>query len=259
MAEKCESCFKENINKVNIRRVIEKLDSFFSVNDLKGAGEFLEYWASEAKFLGDNSGLLSVLNEQIGFCRRTNEKSKGLQAVNEALELLASPQFSESASVGTIYVNCATTLKHFGFPETALSLYEKAEGIYSRYSVVDVFDKAALYNNFASTYMDLKQYDSAEKYYLLAIELLKSTGENLGETAVSYINLAHLYFEQNPFSEKINDYLDLAWEYLIDERNPKNGNYAFVCSKCAQSYGYFGQFTKEDYLNSEAKRIYEGN
>ncbi len=259
MAEKCESCSKENVNKVNVRRFIEKLDLFFARNDLKGAGDFLDYWENEARFLEDNSGLLSVLNEKIGFYRRTNEKEKGLSAVEKALALLNSGEFKEGVSVGTVSINCATTLKHFGYPEKAVPLYEKAEGIYSRFTGVGVFERASLYNNFAASYADLKNYEKSEEYYLKAIEMLQNSGKNKGEIAVSYVNLAHVYFEIDNFSEKVNEALEIAWKYLNDESNPKDGNYAFICSKCAPSYGFFGQFLREDYLKQEAERIYEGS
>ncbi len=259
MAEKCESCSKENINKVNVRRFIEKLDSFFARNDLDGAGEFLDHWENEARFLGDNSGLLSVLNEKIGFYRRTNEKEKGISAVENALKLLSSGEFGEGVSAGTIFINCATTLKHFGFPEKAVALYEKAEGIYSRFSGVGDFERASLYNNFAASYGDLKNYKKAEEYYLKAIAILKKSGSNKGEIAVSYVNLAHIYFEIDNFSEKVNECLEFAWDCLADKSISRDGNYAFICSKCAPSYGFFGQFLREDYLKQEAERIYEGS
>ncbi len=259
MAEKCESCSKENANKVNVRRFIEKLDTFFARNDLNGAGEFLDYWENEASVLNDNSGLLSVLNEKIGFYRRTNESTKGLSAVENALALLNGGEFEESVAVGTIYVNCATTLKHFGYPEKAISLYEKAEAIYNGFSTASDFEKASLYNNFASAYGDLGSFEKAETNYFKAIEILEKSGSNNGEIAVSYVNLAHIYFEIDNFSEKVNECLEKAWDYLNNERNKKDGNYAFICSKCALSYGFFGQFLREEYLKQEAERIYEGS
>ncbi len=257
MAEKCKSCSKENTDKVNVKRFIEKLDSFFAVNDLEGAGDFLLYWENEARLLNDNRGFLAVLNEEIGFYRRTNDAKKGIKAVNNTLALLENGEFSESAAVGTIYINCATTLKHFGYPEKAVPLYEKAEKIYSKFPNVRCFEKASLYNNFASSCVDLKDFDRAEDYYKKAIEILQKAGENKGEIAVSYVNLAHLYFGKDIFSEKVNESLDIAWDYLTHNDIKKDGNYAFICSKCAPSYGFFGQFLREDYLKQEAERIYE--
>ncbi len=258
MTEKCESCSKEKVNKVPIRRVIEKLDSCFSKNDLKGAGELLEYWINEGKKLNDTIGVLEILNEQIGFFRRINDKKQGMKAVEDALEIIESEKFLGTVSIGTIFINCATTLKAFGYPEKANPLYDKAEEIFSRFPETDSFRKAALYNNAASSYADLKQYEKSKEYYKKAIEILKKDNIYKGELAVSYVNLAHIYFELDPCSEKVNENLDVAWNYLTDETVTKDGNYAFVCSKCASSFGYFGQFLKEEYLKAEAEKIYEG-
>ena len=259
MSDKCEGCSKEIVNKVPIRRVIEKLDGYFSRNDLKSAGELLEYWENEGRKLNDTIGTLEILNEEIGFYRRVNDKEKGLAAVEEALKIIENGRFLGSVSIGTIFVNCATTLKAFGFPEKAVALYNKAESIYNMYSQVEDFKRAALYNNAASSYSDLKVYDKAEAYYKKAINILEKTKENKGEIAVSYINLAHVYFGIDPCSEIVNKCLDTAWEYLTAEGIVKDGNYAFVCSKCAPSYGYFGQFVREEFLKWEADTVYEGN
>lgn len=75
---RCESCSKEKQDRVPIRRVIEKLDEHFSRNDLAGAGRLLSYWEKEARLIGDMRGLLEILNEEIGYFRRTAKKSADL-------------------------------------------------------------------------------------------------------------------------------------------------------------------------------------
>ena len=52
--------------------------------------------------------------------------------------------------------------------------------------------------------------------------------------------------------------MDKAWDYLNRDSIKKDGNYAFICSKCAPSFAYFGFEKKASFLEGEAKRIYEG-
>lgn len=56
---------------IPVSRVIEKLDGYFAQNDLTEAGKLLTYWRAEAVSLGDRSGELSIVNEQLGFSRRS--------------------------------------------------------------------------------------------------------------------------------------------------------------------------------------------
>ena len=128
--ERCESCSKETSDRIPIRRVMEKLDEYFSRDDLTGAGRLLAYWEKEARSLGDFRGLLEILSEEIGYFRRTDEGDRALSAVTEAFSLIEELGLSDSVSGGTIYVNGATTMKAFGKAAEAISYYARAKKIY---------------------------------------------------------------------------------------------------------------------------------
>ena len=254
--EKCSGCSKEQQNKVPIFRVLSKLDELFSRNDLPGAARLLDYWSREADMLGDQRGKLEILNEQIGLYRRTNERDKALAAVQSALRIMEREHLQSGVSAGTIYVNIATTLKAFGKVEDGMPYYQKADEIYQNAQVSD-FKKAALNNNMASAYAELGEYELAEGRYLKAIELLADDRAFYGEIAVSYVNLAHLYEAMEKSIASLLETMDQAWDYLNKDGIQKDGNYAFVCSKCAPSFGHFGFAQRAAQLESEAKRIYE--
>ncbi len=251
---KCKSCSKEIVDRVPIIRVISKLDECFSRNDLSGAKALLEHWESEARHMDDTRGLLEILNEEIGFYRRTNDSEKGLSTVNEALDILE--HLSENISIGTIYINCATTMKAFGLAKDSIAYYEKAKSIYEKYGA-DSFNLAALYNNMASAFAELNEFSKAENSYRKAIEILTQDVTNFGEIAVSYVNLAHLYYDRDPFDDRAYSSMDTAWEYLMNKENRHDGNYAFVCSKCAPSFAFFGYFLQEKELIKISEEIYE--
>ena len=253
----CESCVKEPIGTINIVRVIAKVDECFAANDLAQAGETLRYWEREARKLGDSCGLLSVLNEELGYYRRTGERDAALAAVAEAIELLQQKGMTDRVSGATIYVNAATTLKAFGEAERGLPYYDRAEEIYLAQGKGDSYEYAALLNNKALALGDLKRYDEAEACYLKSIEILKAEGKHDGEIAVSYINLAHIVFDRDQTAyERVESLLDLAWEYINSDRQPRDANYAFVISKCAPSLRYFQRDLEADALEEVAAEIY---
>ncbi len=257
--DKCSGCSKENISRVPIIRVIAKLDECFAHNDLEGAVSLLEYWNSEAQNIGDNRGRLEILNEQIGIYRRTYSRDKALAAVSGALKIIENEGLDGALSTGTIYVNIATTLKAFGKTIEAMPYYDKAQEIYDSYANVPLFQKAALNNNKASALTELGDFKAAEQCYLAAIELLNEKSEYFGEIAVSYVNLAHLYEEMARLDTDIFATMEKAWQYITHPNAKHDGNYAFVCTKCAPSFEYFGFSEREQILSKEAEKIYEGS
>ena len=262
MQEKC-SCSKEPIGTIPIVRVIDKIDEMFEKDDLQGAKRVLEYWEKEAKALNDTKGLLEVLSEQIGLYRKLGDKEKGLAAVDEALAILACNGTCSSVGDATIYLNCATTMKAFGKAEEAIKYYEIAKEQYEKSLEKDDYRLAGLYNNYATALCDLQEFTKGREYYKKAIDLLKNKG-GFCELAVSYVNLAHLAFSEaqskgETCDEEVENLLNLAYECLDDKSLVRDGNYAFVCSKCAPSFEFFGYFIQKAELENRAKQIYENN
>ncbi len=262
MQEKC-CCVKEPTGTIPIVRIIDKIDQMLDKDDLQGAKRVLEYWESEAKALNDSKGLLEVLSEQIGLYRKLGEKEKGLAAVNEALALLACSGTCSSVGDATIYLNCATTMKAFGKADEAMQYYEIAKEQYEKSLPKDDYRLAGLYNNYATALCDLHRFDEGREYYQKAIDLLKTKG-GFCELAVSYVNLAHLVFDEaqangKECDDEIDALMQKAYDCLEDEAFERDGNYAFVCSKCASAFGFFGFFNEKAELEKRAKEIYENN
>ncbi len=256
---KCSSCSKESYAYVPIARVMQKLDELFDKNDLHGVGALLDYWEREAHIIHDKRGLLEILNEQIGYFRRTGEKDRALHAVREAFALIEELGVENSEASGTIYLNGATTLKAFGEAAEAIKYYDMAKAIYDSTLPWDDYKLAAFYNNISSAYKDLGEIENAEKACYSALKILESRGGYFGEAAVTHVNLAHLYYDADMFDERVYEHMECAWTLLSSDENGHDGNFAFLCSKCYPSFGYFGYFDYENKLKALVEKIYEGN
>jgi len=257
--EKC-CCSKEPQGSIPINRIIDKLDSLFDRNEMDEAGRVLSYWEGEARALNDRRGLLEILSEEIGYFRKVGNAEKGLAAVNEALSLLNCVDACSSVAYATIYLNCATTMKAFGKAEEALPYYDKAKEIYERLLSADDYRLAGLYNNYATALCDLKRFAEGRENYGKAIALLKAKG-GTPELAVSYVNLAELAYREaqetgGDYEDETDELMTLAFECLDSDDMTRDGNYAFVCSKCAPSFGFFGFFIQKAELEKRARDIY---
>ena len=246
-----------SVNRIEVSRFIHQIDTCFNRYDMKTARDCIRYWESEARNIGDDRGLLTVLNEAIGFYRRTQKKGKALTAMQESIGLVEKLGLEESLSGSTIYINAATTLSFFGEEEQGLLLYEKASKCYEALQKTDSYEYAALLNNKAGTLNALHRYDEAEQDWLHAIWILKEIGNHAGDIAISLIMLAHLTFDRDHTAyEKVESLVDEAWDYINSDDQPKDGNYAYVLRKCAPSFDYFQRHEEAQAMREVAKEIY---
>lgn len=243
--------------RVPIMRIIEKVNEFFNKNDMIGAGALLEYWENEAKQLGDKNGELSIMSELIGYYRKNNKKELSEKASARALELIDDLRLNGTVSAATLYLNIATALKAFGSPEKAVDYYKKTLSIYEKHLDKNDTRFAGLFNNMALALVDVKKYDQAIEYYKKAIFIMSNAEDGEPDEAISYVNLAHLYYETNKGKELVEDCLFSAYELLNKEGIKENGYLAYVLEKCAPSYGFFGFNLIEKEMNDRSKKLYE--
>ncbi len=261
----CVSCGYKLITKaspkgrIDVRRFIDKLDEFFDKNDMAGAGNHLTYWRQEAASLGDLSGELTVVSEQIGYFRKTLDERNATEAISRGFSLIEALQNSDTVSAATVFLNSATTLKAFGKAAEAVGLYEKALSIYKRELPEDDTRFGGLYNNYGLALVDLCEYEKAEELYKKAIEIMLKSEKGKCDAAITFINMAYLYNSDSRWGIlDIEKCLTEAKRLLGDEKNIKNGYYAFVLSKCAPAFRDFCDEETAKIMEDEAKRIYEG-
>ncbi len=240
---------------VPVARILEKVDAAFDKNDYGEAGRLLVYWRNEAIALKDKRGELSMESELVGFYRKQNDREKGLLSVERALTLTRETQQETLPSGATVYLNCATAYKAFGQAEKGMPLYKKAEEIYRSCLAPTDPRFGGLYNNMALALADLNDFEGAEEAYRKALAVMEKAPDGEAESAITYLNLAHMYEMWGKIQE-IFPCLERAYFLLKTPSLPRNGYYAFVLEKCAPSFGYFGQIERYEELKAESEAIY---
>ncbi len=241
-------------------RVLDKLDSLLRSNDYAGAKRLLQYWLSEAEYMGDDQGVLLMENELMGLCRKLGEKEQALQYAQDALDQVGKMQIGDNVGAATTYLNSATVCKAFGMPEDAMNLFELAREIYERELPPTDDRLGGLYNNMGLALVDLKRFREAEALYQKAISVMEQVPDKEPEQAITWLNMATAAeMEHGPDHPQIAAYAQKAMACMDIGKDRTDGNYAFVCEKCATVFGYYGY---EDYareLMERCRRIYEGS
>ncbi|MEE1314502.1 MAG: tetratricopeptide repeat protein [Faecalimonas sp.] len=244
-----------NFERIPVARIIDKVDALFNKNDYTEAGRLLAYWRDEAVSFGDKHGELAMESELVGYYRKQNDCEKGLASIAKALTLTEELGQTELASGATILINCATAYKAFGMAKEALPLYIRAEQTYRKVLAPDDARFGGLYNNMALALVDLKQFEQAESAYLSALDVMQKVSRGEAESAITYINMAHMY-EDFGKQENIQECMQKAYSLLQSDALPRNGYYAFVLEKCAPSFGHFGDAAICEQMKKEAEEIY---
>ncbi len=250
-----------NASRPSVDRIRVRLDEYLGRNDYAGAERHLAYWLNEARISGDRATEIFAMNEQMGLFRKEGRRDEALSVAEEALSRSRAYRMEETVSFATTCLNAATVYKAFSMPEKALPLFETATGIYL--SRLDPFDAriAGLYNNMALALVDVGRFAEARECYTKALALLEARGDSAPEMAITYLNLASAAEREQGIEDAepaITAAIDRA-RALLDGCIVRDGNYAFVCEKCATVFGYYGYFIDEQELLARARRIYEGN
>ena len=240
--------------------ILNKLDNFLAANDYLSAKKHLLYHLKTAETQADNKNVLLVSNELMGLCRKLGEKEESLRYAEKALGVIKTMKIEKNVGAATTYLNCGTVYKAFGMSEKSIPLFKKTREIYE--NSLNEFDPrlSGLYNNMALALVDLKRFSEAEKLYKKAISVLKENKGKRGEEAITHLNLASMIEAEKGLEngeKEIEFHLNEAVKLLDSEENEPDGNYAFICEKCASVFGYFGYFAYENELTKRYRSIYE--
>jgi tetratricopeptide (TPR) repeat protein len=244
---------------LSIERILQKEDEFLHHNDYDGAERHLSYWLGEAEQQKDGRAILFLCNEMIGLHRKLGHKEQALGFCQKALAQVEKMGIEENIGAATTYLNAATAYKAFGLAKEGIPLFEKAEQIYLNELSGKDPRFGGLYNNMGLAWVDLKEFAKAKECYQKALENTIATG-SLPEQAITHLNLATAAEEEwglDGGEQEIANRIDCAWKLLNEEHLAWDGNYAFVCEKCAPTFRYYGYFLYANQLEERAKEIYE--
>ena len=159
------------------------------------AGPYLEQAMVDAENADDEAGLLTVLNETMGFYRSQGRHKDNQWIVQRALELAARMGLTTGTSEAwaTTLINCATAMRAAKQYDQAEDLYHQAQDV-CRHSLAPTDRRlAALHNNLSMLYSETNRPDKAELELREALRIIEASSVNPDEdidVASSHTNLA---------------------------------------------------------------------
>ena len=149
----------------------------------------------DAENAGDEAGLLTVLNETMGFYRSQGRHKENQWIVQRALELAARMGLTTGTSEAwaTTLINCATSMRAAKQYDQAEDLYHQAQSV-CRHSLAPTDRRlAALHNNLSMLYSETNRPDKAELELREALRIIEASSVNPDadiDVSSSHTNLA---------------------------------------------------------------------
>lgn len=240
-----------------MERILSKLDEHLNQNDYESAERHLLYWLEEKR---STPHALTLYNELMGIYRKTANEEKALSSVKKALQTVEKLGLDGTVAAATTYLNAATVLHAFSRVAEGFPLFEQARSIYEKELSPTDARLAGLYNNMGTALVTLKRFTDADALYKKAISIMTAKEDGDLEVAVTLLNMASAVEAERGTvdgEEEIGALLDEA-KVLLEAHKQRDGYYAFVLSKCAPVYRYFGHFRYANDLEERVKNIYEG-
>lgn len=175
-------------------RFLQGLDAIFARHATASeAAPYLEQAMSDAENAEDDAGLLTVLNETMGFYRSQGWHDKNQWIVQRTIELALRMGLEGSETWATTLINCATAMR-------AAKQYDQAEDLYTQalHCVENVYPPkdrriAALHNNLSMLYQETGRAEASEHELREAMRILREASDNPStdiDLASSCTNLA---------------------------------------------------------------------
>ena len=229
----------DNIPAFDADRFLQGLDAIFARHAAASeAAPYLEQAMSDAENAEDDAGLLTVLNETMGFYRSQGWHDKNQWIVQRTIELALRMGLEGSETWATTLINCATAMR-------AAKQYNQAEDLYTQalHCAENVYPPkdrriAALHNNLSMLYQETGKAEASEHELREAMRILREASDNPStdiDLASSCTNLALTLLDEGK-TDDAHAYADeaLAIHATARAQGVDSAHYAAALAGAAQ-------------------------
>lgn len=181
----------------DVTKVLEGLDDIFARKQMNQVEPYLQSHLKSFMESGDASGVITVVNELIGFYRSMGEHEKSMFYCGQILSFLEMCKLKGTVPYATTLLNVATANRAAGKSQEAMEYYKQVESIYIEHLEKTDYRFAGLYNNLSILYEETGAYEKAVEVLEKALKIIELYGEQTRiELATTYTNLAACYMKQ---------------------------------------------------------------
>lgn len=199
----------------NIEDILLGLDKLFNEQKMSEVEPYLQTALGEAMNSHDDSAVITIINELIGFYRDTSQYEKSAYYCEQILPFMEMRGLKGSIHYATTCLNVANAYRAAGEWSLSLKYYDEVKQVYDK--VLDSTDSlyASYFNNLSLLYQEMGNFEKAAQCLKTALLIIEGYGD-LIKIAITCSNLAAslLRIDKQQEAEK---YLNRALQIFVDD------------------------------------------
>lgn len=250
---------------MNIEVVLSQLDALFANHQVNRVEDFLQGKLREASEEGDESAVVTLMNELIGHYREMGEADKSVEYCRQVLLLMQNMGMEGTVPYATTLINVANAYRAAGLLRESMAAYQGARTIYEGSIEPHDFRYASLYNNMSLLFQEMGDYESACDCLERALGIVSLYNEARIEAAVTYTNLAASQLKLGRYEEAIDNLKRAFSLFEMDEERDYHysgalsamGEAQYMAGNLEESARYYQLALKEIERNMGRNKAYE--
>lgn len=250
---------------MNIEVVLSQLDALFANHQVNRVEDFLQGKLREASEEGDESAVVTLMNELIGHYREMGEADKSVEYCRQVLLLMQNMGMEGTVPYATTLINVANAYRAAGLLRESMAAYQGARTIYEGSIEPHDFRYASLYNNMSLLFQEMGDYESACDCLERALGIVSLYNEARIEAAVTYTNLAASQLKLGRYEEAIDNLKKAFSLFEMDEERDYHysgalsamGEAQYMAGNLEESARYYQLALKEIERNMGRNKAYE--
>ena len=236
------------------------LDAIYDAHEASTkAGPYLEQAMVDAENAGDDAGLLTVLNETMGFYRSQGRHKDNQWIIQRAIELATRMGLEGTEAWTTTLINAATGMRAAGNYDQAEALYTMAQADSERTLSPSDRRLAALHNNLSMLYSETGRTHESELELREALRILETSSPDADadlDVASTNTNLALVLLSENKL-EGADWHAAKALEIYRNGHLEHSAHYASALAGYAQVRFHAHDYAKAVSLYRQALSVIE--
>lgn len=177
---------------MELAEILKQVDVLLEENKGAEAEDLMKRSILQAVQDEDDSALLSLVNELMGYYRETSQVEASYEMAEQARKLSEKMGLEGTIPYATTLLNIANAYRAGGRLQDSMECYQETMKLYQTLLPADDMLVASLHNNISLLYQEMGDFKAAREHLLSALAIVeKKTDQEVSfELAVTYANLA---------------------------------------------------------------------
>ena len=227
----------------SVDEILAGLDKLFEEQRMAEVEPYLQEALKEAMEINDDSTVITIVNELIGFYRDTSQYEKSIYYCEQILPFMENKGLKNSIHYATTCLNVANAYRAAGEWNVSLKYYEEVKTIYDKMLAPTDSLYASYFNNLSLLYQEMGDFAKAAECLKTALAIIETYGDII-KVAITCSNLAASLLRIGR-QQQAEEFLNRSLQIFIDD-GEQDFHYGAALSVMGEL-----QFQKGNYENAK--------